>query len=429
MNKFDPAAYISSLNIDVMRFGLKAISELLLRLGNPQNSYQTILIAGTNGKGSTAAMTASILHCAGYRTGLYTSPHLIDVRERITINKKKISVNDFSRIIAAVKKEINQPITYFEVLTAAALLYFQRRKIDIAVLEVGLGGRLDATNVCRPLVSVITNIALDHTAYLGNSLTAIAREKAGIIKQRGVCVTAAKQKTVLEVLENTCRRSKAGLYQLGKEIKIRRQEDGLVTYLGLCSSLNDLIVPLPGRHQLENAALVLATLEIIGKNGFPANIASIRNGLRNTHWEARLEILRYHPLFVVDGAHNPAGISVLCRSLKNDFTYRRLILIFSVLADKDYRKMLRKIAPLTQQIILTQLQSKRAVPVADIQEYVKKMGYQAIITENVAEAILRAFDLAGENDMICAAGSLYLAGELKQAFLGEVSHDKKPTGC
>ena len=429
MNKFDPAAYISSLNIDVMRFGLKAISELLLRLGNPQNSYQTILIAGTNGKGSTAAMTASILHCAGYRTGLYTSPHLIDVRERITINKKKISINDFSRIIAAVKKEINQPITYFEVLTAAALLYFQRRKIDIAVLEVGLGGRLDATNVCRPLVSVITNIALDHTAYLGNSLTAIAREKAGIIKQRGVCVTAAKQKTVLEVLENTCRRSKAGLYQLGKEIKIRQQEDGLVTYLGLCSSLNDLIVPLPGRHQLENAALVLATLEIIGKNGFPANIASIRKGLRNTHWEARLEILCHHPLFVVDGAHNPAGISVLCRSLKNDFTYRRLILIFSVLADKDYRKMLRKIAPLTQQIILTQLQSKRAVPVADIQEYVKKMGYQAIITENVAEAILRAFDLAGKNDMICAAGSLYLAGELKQAFLGEVSHDKKPTGC
>ena len=429
MNKFDPAAYISSLNIDVMRFGLKAISELLLRLGNPQNSYQTILIAGTNGKGSTAAMTASILHCAGYRTGLYTSPHLIDVRERITINKKKISVNDFSRIIAAVKKEINQPITYFEVLTAAALLYFQRRKIDIAVLEVGLGGRLDATNVCRPLVSVITNIAFDHTAYLGNSLTAIAREKVGIIKQRGVCVTAAKQKTVLEVLENTCRRSKAGLYQLGKEIKIRQQEDGLVTYLGLCSSLNDLIVPLPGRHQLENAALVLATLEIIGKNGFPANIASIRKGLRNTHWEARLEILCHHPLFVVDGAHNPAGISVLCRSLKNDFTYRRLILIFSVLADKDYRKMLRKIAPLTQQIILTQLQSKRAVPVADIQEYVKKMGYQAIITENVAEAILRAFDLAGKNDMICAAGSLYLAGELKQAFLGEVSHDKKPTGC
>jgi dihydrofolate synthase / folylpolyglutamate synthase len=428
MKKFDPAAYISSLNIDVMRFGLKAISELLLRLGNPQNSYKTILIAGTNGKGSTAAMTASILHCAGYKTGLYTSPHLIDVRERIVINNKKISVSDFSQVIAAVKKEINQTVTYFEVLTAAALFYFQRQKIDIAVLEVGLGGRLDATNVCRPLVSVITNIDFDHMAYLGNSLAAIAREKAGIIKKRGVCITAAKQKKVLEVLENTCRRSKAGLYRLGREIKIRRQEDGLVTYLGLYSSLNNLIVPLPGRHQLDNAALALATLEIIGRNGFPVNVASIRKGLRDTHWEARLEILCHHPLFVVDGAHNPAGINVLCRSLKNDFTYRRLILIFSALADKDYRRMLRKIAPLAQRIILIQLQSKRAVPVADIHEYVKKMGYQAIIAENAAEAIGCAFDLAGGNDMICAAGSLYLAGELKQAFPGEFSCDKQPAG-
>jgi dihydrofolate synthase/folylpolyglutamate synthase len=203
----------------------------------------------------------------------------------------------------------------------------------------------------------------------------------------------------------------------------------LVTYLGLCSSLNNLTIPLPGRHQLDNAALALATLEIIDKKGFPANVASIRKGLRNTQWEARLEILCDHPLFVVDGAHNPAGINALCRSLKNDFTYRRLILIFSALADKDYRRMLRKIAPLTQQIILTQLQSKRAVPVADIQEYAKKIGYQAIIAGNVTEAIARAFDLAGKDDMICAAGSLYLAGELKQAFPGRVSHDKKPTGC
>ena len=426
MTKFDAVAYVSSLNIDVMRFRLTTISELLLNLGNPQNSYKTILIAGTNGKGSTAAMTASILQAAGYKTGLYTSPHLIDVRERIIINKKKISGNDFSQAVAAVKKKINRPVTYFEVLTAAALLYFQRRKIDIAVLEVGLGGRLDATNVCNPLVSVITNIGFDHMAYLGNSLTAIAREKAGIIKKHGVCVTAAKQKKVLEVLENTCRRSKADLYRLGKDIKIKKQENGLVTYQGVCSNLNNLTVPLTGRHQLDNTALALATLEIAGLKGFPADVASIRKGLRNTNWEARLEILYHNPLFVIDGAHNPAGISVLCRSLKNDFTCRRVILIFSVLTDKDYRRMLQKIMPLTQKIILTQLQSERAVPVANLNEYVKKMGYKAIITKNVAEAIRRAFDLAGKNDMICAAGSLYLAGELKQAFLKLPSYDKKP---
>ncbi len=429
MKKFDPAAYLSSLNIDVMRFGLAAISDLLLRLGNPQNSYKTILIAGTNGKGSTAAMAASILHSAAYKTGLYTSPHLVDVRERIKINNKAISANDFSQIIALVKKAINQPVTYFEVLTAAALLYFQHREIDIAVLEVGLGGRLDATNVCRPLVSVITNIGFDHTAYLGNSLAAITGEKAGIIKRRSVCVTAAKQKKVIEVLENVCCRNKAILYRVGKDIKIKQQEDGLVAYSGLYSNLNNLTIPLLGSHQRDNAALALAALEISGRNGFPVNAAAIASGLRSTKWQARLEILHRHPLFVVDGAHNPAGISVLCRSLKNDFTYRHLILIFSALADKDYRKMIQKIAPLAKLIILTQLQAKRAVPVANIQECVKKMGYKAIITENVRKSVERAFDLAGEGDMICAAGSLYLAGEIKQAFPEMVSYDKEPTGC
>ena len=184
-----------------MHFGLTAITELLSRLGNPQNSYKTILIAGTNGKGSTAAMTASILCSAGYKVGLYTSPHLVDVRERIVVNGKKISLKEFNRTIADVKDKKEQPVTYFEFLTAVAFVYFQNQKVDIAVLEVGLGGRLDATNVCKPLVSVITNIAFDHMDYLGNTLESIAREKAGIIKQNGICLTAAKQKKVLDVLK------------------------------------------------------------------------------------------------------------------------------------------------------------------------------------------------------------------------------------
>jgi dihydrofolate synthase / folylpolyglutamate synthase len=426
MNKFDPAAYVSSLNIDVMHFGLAAISDLLLHLDDPQNSYKTILIAGTNGKGSTAAMTASMLQSAGYKTGLYTSPHLVDVRERIRVNQREISANDFNRMITKVKRTVSIPATYFEVLTAAAFLYFQRQKIDIAVLEVGLGGRLDATNVCLPLVSVITNVGFDHMAYLGNSLAAIAGEKAGIIKKRGVCITAAKQKKVLEVLKATCLRNKSDFYSLGKDIKIKQQKNGLVTYCGLCGNLNDLIIPLPGRHQLENAALALATMEIIGKNDFPADAAVIRKGLGNTRWEARLEILCRHPLFVIDGAHNPAGMRALCRSLKNEFTWRRLILIFSALADKDYHKMLQIIAPLAECIILVQLRSERAEPVANIRECLKKMGYKAVIAENASAAVKRAFDLAGKEDMICAAGSLYLAGELKQAFPKTASYDKKP---
>lgn len=426
MNKFDPAAYISSLNIDVMRFGLDAEIGLLSRLGDPQHSYKTILIAGTNGKGSTAAMISSILHTAGYRTGLYTSPHLIDVRERIAVNGKKIAQSDFREVLAAVKKEVAEPVTYFEVLTAAALLYFQRRKVDIAVLEAGLGGRLDATNVCRPLVAVITNIDFDHTAYLGKTLTAIAGEKAGIIKKGGVCVTAATQSRVLNVLEDACRRKQARFYKLGSAMKIRRQKDGRIAYCGLYRDLNNLKLALTGGHQLANAALALATIEIIGKKGFPTTAAAVEKGLAATRWAARLEILCRRPLFVVDGAHNPAGIKVLCRALKNDFSYRRLVLIFSALADKDYHRMLRKIAPLAQQIILVQLRSQRAVPVTIMQEYLNKNGYRAVIAENAAAAVKLAFDLAVDCDMICGAGSLYLAGELKQAFPPPVSCGKNP---
>ena len=426
MNKTDPYAYLSSLNIDSMRFGLEAITELLMRLGSPQNSYKTILIAGTNGKGSTAAMAASILHSAGYKVGLYTSPHLIDVRERIVINGEKITEREFSQAVANVKSKLKQPVTYFEFLTAVAFIYFQRQQVDIAVLEVGLGGRLDATNVCNPIVSIITNIGFDHTAYLGNSLTAIAREKAGIIKRHGVCITAAKQKQVLEVLNSVCLDRRAKLYCLGSDIRIKRQKDGLLTYQGIQRNLKNLQIPLKGRHQCSNAALALAAVELCGKNGFQVDDEAISRGLANTHWEARLEILQNNPLFILDGAHNPAGIRVLCQALKRDFSYRRLIFIFGALADKNYREMLRLIVPLSPKIILTQLKVGRAVPVDDMARVLNKMGYPVIVTENVGKAIERAQALADRQDLICAAGSLYLAGEVKQIFPQTISCDKKP---
>jgi dihydrofolate synthase / folylpolyglutamate synthase len=416
VNNINPSSYLDSLNVDTMHFGLAAISELLSRLGNPQNSYKTILIAGTNGKGSTAAMTASILCRAGYKVGLYTSPHLVDVRERIVVNGKKISLKEFNQTIADVKNKKKQPVTYFEFLTAVAFVYFQRQKVDIAVLEVGLGGRLDATNVCKPLISVITNIALDHTDYLGNTLESIACEKAGIIKQNGVCITAAKQNKVLVVLKNVCLRRRAKLYCLGRDIKIKKQKDGFFTYQGLNRNLKNLTIPLQGEYQLSNAALALAVIELCEENGYTVDNAAIHTGLKNTHWEARLEVLQKDPLFLLDGAHNPAGIDVLCRSLINDFSYRRLILIFGALADKDYRRMLQKIIPLAPIIILTQLKTKRAVPVNDMMETLKKMGYPAIVTENVGQAIERVQAMAQKQDLICATGSFYLAGEVKQAF-------------
>jgi dihydrofolate synthase/folylpolyglutamate synthase len=425
MNKFNPSAYLAGLNVDTMRFGLSAITELLSRLGNPQNSYKTILIAGTNGKGSTAAMSASILCCAGYKVGLYTSPHLIDVRERIVVNGKKISLQEFNQTIAYVKNKIQQPVTYFEFLTAVAFVYFQNKKVDIAVLEVGLGGRLDATNICKPLVSVITNIAFDHTEYLGNTLESITREKAGIIKQDGICVTAAKQKKVLEILENVCLRRRVKLYCLNRDIKLKKQKDGLFTYRGFNRNLKNLAIPLQGEHQLSNAALALAAVELCGENGFVVADAAIYKGLANTQWEARLEVLQNQPLFLLDCAHNPAGVGVLCRSLKKDFSYRRLVLIFGALADKDYCQMLQIIIPLAPIIILTQLKTKRASLVNDIMEKVKKMGYPAIVTINVNQAIERAQALAKKQDLICATGSIYLAGEVKQAFPKHVLYDNK----
>ena len=426
MNKTDPYTYLASLNIDSMRFGLEAITELLKRLGNPQNSYKAILIAGTNGKGSTAAMAASILHSAGYKVGLYTSPHLIDVRERIVVSGKKITKKEFSHAVEDVKSKLKQPVTYFEFLTAAAFLYFQRRQVDIAVLEVGLGGRLDATNVCKPIVSVITNIGLDHTAYLGSSLTAIAGEKAGIIKHGGICVTAAKQKEVLEVLNSACFERRAKIYCLGSDIKIKKQKVGLLSYQGLSRSLKNLPLPLRGSHQYSNAALALAAIELCCKNNFQIDDEAISCGLASTHWEARMEILQNDPLFLLDGAHNPAGMRVLCQALKKDYSYRRLIFIFGALADKDYRKMLRIIVSLSPQIIITQLKAPRAVPVADLERVLSKSGYPVIVTENVAKAIERAKAIAGRQDVICAAGSLYLAGEVKQIFPQTVSCVKRP---
>lgn len=416
MNKFNHSAYLSSLNIDVMRFGLEDITDLLTQFGNPQDDLKTILIGGTNGKGSTAAMVAAVISQAGYRVGLYTSPHLVDVRERIVISGKKIPLREFGRIVLEIKNHVAGHITYFEVLTAAAFIYFQREQVDIAVMEVGLGGRLDATNVCRPLVSVITNIGLEHTAYLGQTLTAIAGEKAGIIKPAGVCVTGATQQKVVQTLSSVCRQNKAAFYRLGNDFKIVRRKNGLADYHGMNRRLSGLAVSLTGGHQLSNAALALAALEIIEKSGLVIDAEAIYAGLKKTRWEARMETLCHRPLFLLDGAHNPSGINALRRAMQKDFSWRRLILIFAALADKDYRNMLKKIAPMAALTILPPLQTGRAVPVRDMARVMKDLGFRAVVSQSVDQAVLQALEMADEGDMICALGSFYLAGEVKQAF-------------
>ena len=413
----DPLEYLHGLNSQQIRLGLEPISRLLDRLNNPHEMYGAVLIGGTNGKGSIAAMVASILVQGGFRVGLYTSPHLIDVRERIRVDGLMITQEEMASCIRDVRKELREDITYFEFLTAVAFLHFCRAQIHVAVLEVGLGGRLDATNVVTPFVSVVSNISLDHRAYLGNSLKAIAREKAGIIKQRGICVTAVKQRQVIHVLEEICLKREASLFRLGQDMTVRVKHSGAFTYRGMGACYEDLLIPLKGRHQVENAALAIAAVESMRAKGFEMDDGAISRGIRNTRWEERLEVLQREPTVLVDGAHNPAGISVLCRALKTEFVYKRLVVIFGVLNDKDYESMLRRIVPLTDHLIITRPQTNRAMPPGEILPLASRYGHQIIaVVENLQDALKQALAWADMKDLICVTGSLYLVGEAKRLF-------------
>lgn len=406
-------AYLSGLNSLGIRLGLDSIHSLLGRLKNPQGKFPSVLIAGTNGKGSVAAMTASILSAAGFRTGLYTSPDLIDVRERIRIDGRMISRREMAACAGEVRSRIRGQVSYFECLTAIAFLHFQRRKVAIAVLEVGMGGRLDATNVVLPLVSVITNISLEHREHLGNTLAEIAREKGGIIKEGGICLTAARQKPVIEALEAICRERGARFCRVGKEIRTTIHRDGSFSYRGIERSHERLLCPLAGRHQISNAALALAAVEQIGAAGFWVGEEAVSKGLKRTRWEGRLEILRRSPLLIVDGAHNPAGVATLCRALQKDFPHRRMILIFGVLGDKDYRRMAKRLFPLADRVILTRPHSGRALS-TDLLLTTTGAVSGVEVVEDPSRALRHALSLAGEDDLVCVAGSLYLVGEIKK---------------
>ena len=417
-------AYLSGLNPLGIRLGLEPIRALLARLGDPQQACPTVVIAGTNGKGSVAAMTAAMLTAAGFRTGLYTSPDLIDLRERIRIDGRMISRQEMTCCAALVRGQVREEISYFEALTAMAFCHFQQRKVDIAVLEVGLGGRLDATNVTLPLVAVITNIALDHQAYLGNTLAAIAREKAGIVKQGGVCLTAARQRGVQDLLGAICRERGAQLHRLGKEIRIRLGRDGTFSYRGEQRRWQGLRSPFPGRHQFANAALALGVVERLGRAGFAVDDRAVVAGLLASRWEGRLEVLRCRPTVLVDGAHNPAGAAALGRALRVDFPHRRLWLIFGVLGDKNHQAMARQLFPLAAGVFLTRPPSERASPPQALWAELKDRYPRIEVVERPDEALARALDWAGEEDLVCAAGSLYLVAEVKRILQG----DRPPEG-
>jgi dihydrofolate synthase/folylpolyglutamate synthase len=408
--------FLKSLNPLGIRLGLEQMSGLLARMADPQNAFPTVIIAGTNGKGSVASMTASILSAAGYKTGLYTSPDLIDFRERIRIDGEMISESETVSCVASVQKHVVETVSYFEFITAMAFLYFQRQNVDIAVLEVGLGGRLDATNVVTPLVSVITNISLEHQDYLGDTLAAIAVEKAGVVKPNGVCLTAARQKAVLAVLDSVCREKNAALYRLGRDIRTMRSKNGVFSYRGIGRDFKGLHAPFTGSHQITNAALALGVIEMIDTpaSSFSISDEAVFRGLSDARWEGRLEILDHAPLLLVDGAHNQAGVSTLCRALAKDFVYRKLVLVFGVMGDKNYRVMARMLFPLAETVILTRPPSDRALPPQHLVPLATSYNRNVLVVEDPEEALNRARLQAASDDLICAAGSLYLVGEIKR---------------
>ncbi len=405
------------------RWDLRRMEELLKSLGSPHLKQKTIHIAGSKGKGSTSAMIASALSAAGYRTGLYTSPHLHTMRERIKIDGKIITEPEFADTVLELKPHIEATnrgeygeLSTFEILTAMAFCYFKNCGADFQVLETGLGGRLDATNVTIPEVCVITSISLDHTAVLGDTVAQIAGEKAGIIKSGVTVISSPQVPQAEEVIREVCAKKNARLFVVGKD----------VTWTGTGSDLSaqslkieglkgkyELSIPLLGEHQLENAATAVAALEVAG-----VSEKHIISGLANTRWEGRLEILHKEPLLIADGAHNGDSARRLVKALKQYFKFDRAILITGTSADKNSSAMAAEFAPFFNFVITTASEHPRATDPEALAVEFTRYGVRTQVTKNVTEAISKALAQAGKRDIICATGSLFLVAEVIEHFKG-----------
>lgn len=411
--------YLFGLQKHGIKFGLNCTSNLLERLGNPHHHLRCIHIAGTNGKGSTAAMLSSVLKRHGAKVGLYTSPHLVRFTERFRIDEREVSAERILAVFERIRKYVDdrEPPTFFEMVTAMALLLFSEENVQWAVVETGMGGRLDATNVIRPKVSVITNVSFDHQEYLGSTLSSIAREKAGIIKEGVPVVTGASQPLVQGILKATCLRRGAPLYRLGAEFRTRRRPGGVFQYQGLKRNWPSLRIGLPGTHQVGNAALALAALEVLEKQGeLDMEPDAVQSGLSGVHWPARLEILGKSPFVVLDGAHNPQGAESLRDALKNCFSYRKLHLVMGIMDDKDIAGIFRRLLPLAETAILTQPRYSRAASADRLERMAAPYIEKHYMIPDVAAAIQQAKRFAQPDDLICITGSLYFAGEVKELF-------------
>ncbi len=418
MDYKEALAYISEVGFFGSKPGLSRIGALLQALGEPQKGMRFIHIAGTNGKGSCAAMTASVLRAAGYRTGLYTSPYLYRFNERMQLNGRQIGDEVLADIVSRVKpaaEAMDDHPTEFELMTAAALLWFREEKCDVVVLEVGLGGRFDATNIIdAPEAAVIMNIGLDHTAVLGDSVEKIAFEKAGIIKHGCDAVLYEQSESVTAVVRQRCLEQGVSL-RIADFSAIVSEFDSLYgqtfSYKGRAYAL-----PLLGRHQLKNAAVVLELAEVLRARGWKLEQGDVEHGLYAVSWPGRFELVSDEPLFVVDGGHNPQCARTVYENLLHYFPDKRRILLLGILRDKDYAGLTEILDPAADSYICITPDSPRALPAAELADFLRRYGKPVAVCDSIRDGVSLALDRSDDGSVVCAAGSLYSVGEIRACF-------------
>ena len=412
-------SYIHSICWKGSKLGLDRTRELLGKLDDPQKELKFIHIAGTNGKGSTAAMLSSILEEAGYRVGLYTSPFINRFNERMQVNHQPIPDEELAALTEYVRPHADAMAdspTEFELITALAMVWFARQKCDIVVLEVGMGGELDSTNIIDvPEAAVIAAMGLDHVKELGPTMADIARAKAGIIKEGGRVVSYGGNLEADEVIAAVCRARNASLCQPDFSAIVPGDfslEGQTFSYKGW----RGLRIPLVGAYQMNNAAVVLETVEVLRQRGWSVSDEAVRQGLADTRWPARFEVLRRDPVFIVDGGHNPHGIRATAESLSRLFPGRKITFVTGVMADKDVEHILGLIVPLADQFFTVRPDNPRAMDAGELARRIEAMGAKATACASVRDGVDRAIQAEGPHGVACALGSLYMSGEVRSCF-------------
>ncbi|MBU1863780.1 MAG: bifunctional folylpolyglutamate synthase/dihydrofolate synthase [Candidatus Omnitrophica bacterium] len=409
-------------------FDLGRIEHLLLLLGSPHRRIKSILIGGTNGKGSTAAILQSILRESGRHVGLYTSPHIIDIRERIRINSTYVTKKAFSQGLERIKRVITyrrcnkacgERLTFFEILTVLAIDFFARAHVDIAIFEVGLGGRLDATNVLSPLFSIITSVSYDHEDLLGKTLNAIAREKGGIIKKKSWLISAQQKRDVQRVLVTIAKKRKTRVLFNRKDFSLSSVKQVTQGWQFNFERYRNLSLPLYGDFQLENVSLALAACKLLSARfGYTLCTSTIKNGFRKISWPGRLEIISKKPPVILDGAHNPDAIQALVSSLKRLFPNKGMIIIFAVAQDKKYETMLSLMQKLGNRIIITSSGHNRSCTISMLKKRAMRHFKEVQHARSVKDAYRYALNSSKDGSCILATGSIYLIGEIKKMLGG-----------